>query len=323
MKPPYTISNKIINLVAAIVQEMGKLEMQNKISLHLRKANRIKSIHSSLAIENNSLTIEQITAIIDGKRVLADPKEISEVANAYEVYDKNLKLNPYSIEDFLYAHSLLTKDIVNESGKFRSKDVGVYSKGKVIHVGARPQYIYNLVEELFLWGESDNTHPLIKSCIIHYEIENIHPFEDGNGRMGRLWQTVVLSQWNEMFEWIPIETIIYRNQDEYYQALRKSDENNDSQVFIEFILEVILTTLHEYKTTDNIQELNVEEKLVYQKVCNYLETNKYITISEASKLTSKPASTLRRYFKKYLTLELLTSIGENKNRRYCLMINII
>ncbi len=321
MKPPYTINNKIITLTAEITQKLGMLEMQNKLDLRLRKSNRIKSIHSSLAIENNSLTLEQITAIIDGKRVLGDPKEITEVANAYEAYDKILKLNPYSVEDFCYAHALLTKDIVTESGKFRSKDVGVYSKDGVVHLGARPQYIVNLIDELFSWGKSDDLHEIIKSCIIHYEIENIHPFEDGNGRIGRLWQTVILSQWNEIFAWMPIETIIHRNQAEYYKVLRESDKNNDSAIFIEFMLESILTTLNEYKLSDNTEELNKEESKTYQKVYNYLSNNKYITISKTQELTGKSNSTLKRYFAKYLELNLIESVGENRNRKYCLKVN--
>ncbi len=297
MKPPYTISNEIINLIAHITQIIGSMEMQDKLDLHLRKENRIRSIHSSLAIENNSLTLEQITAIIDGKRVLGDPKEIKEVVNAYEVYDEILKLDPYNISDFLYAHALLTRDIVNESGKFRSSDVGVYSDGKVIHMGARPQYITNLVEELFKWAKNDNLHELIKSCIIHYEIENIHPFEDGNGRMGRLWQTIILSKWNNMFAWIPIEAIIHMNQKNYYNALRESDINNDSSVFIEFMLESILTTLKEYRTSDNTLELNKEEYKVYGIILEYLRVHKYTTSNEASELTGKASSTIRRYMK--------------------------
>lgn len=318
MKPPYTISNETINLIAHITQIIGSMEMQDKLDLHLRKENRIRSIHSSLAIENNSLTLEQITAIIDGKRVLGDPKEIKEVVNAYEVYDEILKLDPYKINDFLYAHALLTRDIVNESGKFRSSDVGVYSDGKVIHMGARPQYITNLVEELFKWAKNDNLHELIKSCIIHYEIENIHPFEDGNGRMGRLWQTIILSKWNNMFAWIPIETIIHMNQKNYYNALRESDRNNDSSVFIEFMLESILTTLKEYKTSDNTLELNKEEYKVYGIILDYLRVHKYITSNEASELTGKASSTIRRYMKRYIELNLIESVGENKNRKYYL-----
>lgn len=320
MKPPYTINNNILNLSADIMHIIGGLEVQSKLDLKLRKTNRIKSIHSSLAIENNSLTLEQITAIIDGKRVLGDPKEISEVKNAYEIYNEILKLNPYSIEDFLYAHSLLTKGIVSESGKFRSSDVGVYANNKVIHMGARPQFIQGLVEELFTWCEKDEIHALIKSCIVHYEIENIHPFEDGNGRMGRLWQTVILSNWNELFAWLPIETIIHENQEEYYKVLRESDSEGESTIFIEFMLKTILTTLKEYKQVDGLGELNKEERRIYEMICGYLKEHNYITTNEASELTKKAPSTLRRYFAKYIELGLIESVGENKNKRYCLQL---
>ncbi len=318
MKPNYTITNRIVLLIANIIQIIGNLEATHNLDLRLRKENRIKSIHSSLAIENNSLTLEQITTIISGRRIIADPKEISEVVNAFDAYEEILKFNPYNIDDFLKAHGLLTNGIVNGSGSFRSSDVGIYANGSVVHMGARPQYIYNLVSELFSWGRDEKVHDIIKSCVIHYEIENIHPFEDGNGRMGRLWQSVILSNWNELFAWIPIETIIYRNQSEYYSVLRESDINNDCTVFIEFILESILTTLNEYKTFDYAEELNSEELEVYEIICNYLKGNKYVTTAIASKLTSKSTSTIRRYFAKYIKLNLLSSVGENKNRKYYL-----
>ncbi len=319
MKPPYTVNNKILNLVADISQIVGNLEIQVKRNLRLRKVNRIKSIYSSLAIENNSLTLEQVTAIVNGKRVLGNPKEIDEVKNAYEVYERILSLNPYDKNDFLYAHSMLMKNLVSEAGRFRSKDVGIYdTSGKVIHMGARPPYINDLIDELFLWGKTEELHEIIKSCIVHYEIENIHPFEDGNGRMGRLWQTIILSSWNSLFAWIPVETIIYEHQEEYYQMLRRADMNNDSTVFIEFMLEIILITLNDYKLSSDYEELNKEEEKVYLIVSEYLRIHKYITTTEASKLTNKSSPTIRRYFTKFIELELLKSVGENKNRKYCL-----
>ena len=186
MKPPFTITSTILNYLIEISKVLGNLEIETKKNLHLRKENRIKSIHSSLAIENNSLSIEQITAIIDGKRVLGDPKEIKEVKNAYEAYEKILNLNPYSEKDFLLAHKLLTTEIVGQSGKYRNSDVGIFDEqGNMVHLGARPQFIGDLMGELFDWGRKEDTPELVKSCVFHYDIERIHPFDDGTGRMGR------------------------------------------------------------------------------------------------------------------------------------------
>lgn len=174
-----------------------------KRELHLRKENRIRSIQSSLAIENNSLSLEQVTDIIEGKRVMGPPKDVHEVQNTYEAYEVVYRLNPCSIDDFLLAHQLLTRDLVKHPGYFMIGDVGVFDgKGKVVHVGARPQFVPNLVKELFKWAENSKTSDIVNSCVVHFELEIIHPFEDGNGRMGRMWQSLILSQWNSLFEWL-------------------------------------------------------------------------------------------------------------------------
>ncbi|MGX2969086.1 Fic family protein [Ursidibacter sp. B-7004-1] len=247
MKPPFSITNSMLNKVVAISHKLGTLQTQYERNLHLRKENRIRSIQSSLAIENNSLTLEQVTAIIEGKRVLGHPREIQEVKNAYDAYDEMMSYDPYSIDDFLKAHQLLTQGIVNQTGQFRSKDVGIYnSSGQLIHMGARPQFVEKLVSDLFQWAKEDDIPSLIKSAVVHYEIEMIHPFEDCNGRIGRLWQNVILSQWNPIFAWIPVETIVYDHQSRYYQVLAEADNANDSTVFIEFMLDVILETLENY-----------------------------------------------------------------------------
>lgn len=246
-KPPFQITNTILNLTVQISHLLGTLQVEFERNLHLRKENRIRSIQSSLAIENNSLSIEQVTEIIAGKRVLGHPKEIQEVKNAYDAYDEIMTYNPYSITDFLKAHQLMTQNVVYESGCFRSKDVGIYTaQGELVHMGARPQFVEKLITDLLNWAKQDDTPALIKSAVVHYEIEMIHPFADGNGRMGRLWQNVILSHWNPIFAWIPIETIIYKYQSEYYRVLAEADSDNDSTVFIEFMLKIILETLNDY-----------------------------------------------------------------------------
>lgn len=323
MKPSFTISNTMLNKVIEISKVIGNLEFQIERNLKLRKENRIKSIHSSLAIEQNSLTVQQITDIIDGKRVLGNPKEIREVKNAYDAYEEILTLNPYKQSDFLKAHGLLTAGIMNESGKYRNQDVGIYDEvGNVVHMGARPQFIKGLMDDLFSWGVNDDTPEIIKSCVFHYEIETIDPFEDGNGRMGRIWQTVILDNWNPIFAWIPIETIIYENQQVYYTALGHADKESTSNVFIEFMLDIILQTVIDYKTSDNIEdfleELTGVESNIYLLLRKYLIDHESINTAVASKLTKKSVSTVRKHLANFVSLGLMEAHGANKNRTYSL-----
>lgn len=315
----------MLHQVIEISRVLGILEFSVKSDLKLRKENRIKSIHSSLAIENNSLTEKQVTDIIDGKRVLGDPKEIREVKNAYDAYEEILTLDPYRQKDFLKAHRLLTAGIVNEAGKYRSRDVGIFDEiGNVVHMGARPQYLQALMNDLFAWGKNDNTPELIKSCVFHYEIETIHPFADGNGRMGRLWQTVILANWNPIFTWIPIETLIYENQRDYYKVLEQVDQETNSNRFIEFMLTIILKTLKSYLTvTSNLeQKIDIPEGLTDSEAKTYVLVIKYLTEHEninttvTAKLIQKSIATARKHLAKFVSLGLLVAQGSNKNRSY-------
>jgi Fic family protein len=235
----------MLNLIVEITERATRLEVEKERTLRLRKTeNRIQSIHSSLAIEQNTLSLAQVTDVIEGKRVLGPPKEIREVQNAYEAYQRAFKLNPYSIDDFLTTHRLMTQDLVRSPGSFRSGDVGIYDgKGNLVHVGARPQFVPELVQNLFNWTKTCDTPELVKSCVVHFELEIIHPFIDGNGRMGRLWQSLILSKWQQIFEWISIETIIYQHQARYYEMLAAGNKANNSTAFVEFMLEVILAAL--------------------------------------------------------------------------------
>ncbi len=315
----------MLHQVIEISRVLGILEFSVKSDLKLRKENRIKSIHSSLAIENNSLTEKQVTDIIDGKRILGDPKEIREVKNAYDAYEEILTLDPYRQKDFLKAHRLLTAGIVNEAGKYRSRDIGIFDEiGNVVHMGARPQYLQALMDDLFAWGKNDNTPELIKSCVFHYEIETIHPFADGNGRMGRLWQTVILANWNPIFAWIPIETLIYENQRDYYKVLEQVDQETNSNRFIEFMLAIILKTLKSYLTvTSNLeQKIDIPEGLTDSEAKTYVLVTKYLTEHESinttvtAKLIQKSVATARKHLAKFVSLGLLVAQGSNKNRSY-------
>ncbi len=266
-KPPYTITEKAADYLAKIVETATRLEFgtEFKRDIRLHRQNRVRTIHSSLAIEGNSLSLDEVTAVIAGKVVAGRQEEVKEVKNAYEAYDKIMTFDPYSIGDFLKAHELMTSGLVEESGKFRSGDVGVFDGDKVVHIGARPQFVPQLMDELFGWAKTSELHPVLKSAILHYEIETIHPFADGNGRMGRLWQTLLLAKWKDIFAWIPMESVLYQNRPQYYQAIEDARIANDSGVFIEFTLSALLDIIvlqekHQVKHEDKHQvERHVEQ----------------------------------------------------------------
>ena len=199
--PPFKITEKMTILIGEISEEIGRISVLHgkNGNLHLRRENRIKTIHSSLAIEHNSLSLEQVTAILDGKRVLGNPNEIKEVKNAYEAYELLTKLNPFSVKDLLNAHRLMMNELIKENGKFRTKGVGVFAGKKVVHVAPPADLVPKHMDNLIRWYETSSVHPLIKSAVFHYEFEFIHPFADGNGRMGRMWHTLLLGKWKKIF----------------------------------------------------------------------------------------------------------------------------
>jgi len=321
MNPQFKITNKMLNYIIEISKQLGLIQFELGKDLHLRKENKILSIQSSLAIENNSLTIEQITDIIDGKRVLGKPQEIQEVKNAYEAYEMITKFDPYNMDSFLKAHKIMTRDLIKSAGNFRQKDIGVFdNEGNIVHLGARPQFIFDLMVDLFKWSKKDNTPELIKSCVIHYEIEAIHPFEDGNGRIGRMWQSVVLCKWNPIFEFVPIETIVYENQQGYYKALAKADDENDSTYFIEFMLEMIFITIKKYsnKKMSDIVSDKMSDKMneEFIKIKEYLNNNDFLTSKDAVRIIGMSEATVRRYLNKYVELGLISAKGQNKARKY-------
>ena len=253
-KPPFEITSKIIELISNISEKIGEINylQNNPYHIKLRKENRIKTIHSSLAIENNSLSLKQITAIIDGKHVLGNPNEIQEVKNSIQAYDLLLSLNPYQEKDLLKAHKLMMQDLVDRNGKYRTDGVGIFDGEKIVHLAPPANRVPELMFDLFEWIKTSDVHPLIKSCVFHYEFEFIHPFQDGNGRIGRLWQTVILKEWKEIFAWLPVETLIKENQKEYYSVLGASDSDANSTKFIEFMLSLILNTIEEIIETERL-----------------------------------------------------------------------
>ena len=238
-QPPFQITDAIINNVAEISELMGRLSVTSGLSANptLRRENRIRTIHGSLAIEQNTLSLEQVTAVLNGKTIIAPLKDIAEVKNAYEIYEHLDSLNPYSAEDLLAAHGVMMRGLVEEAGMFRTRPVGVVDqKGNILHFGTLPDYVPESVMKLLDWAEHSTVHMLIRSCVFHYEFELTHPFADGNGRMGRLWHTLMLSKWNPVLAWLPVESIIHDRQQEYYAAINECNYAGESTAFVEFML---------------------------------------------------------------------------------------
>ena len=244
--PPYEITDEMLSMTSDIMELLGELKNVNDLDKlpRLRKTSRIKSIHSSLAIENNTLSLQQVTAVIEGKRVLGPKDDIVAVKNAFEAYKLLDDVNPYSVQDLERVHGVMMKGLVDECGNVRSQGVGIInSNGDVVHLAPPADLVHELLYQLFDWTKESNAHTLIKSCVFHYEFEFIHPFMDGNGRMGRLWQTALLADWKPIFKWIPIESIIRDNQQDYYNAITLSTSQGKSNIFILFMLDVIKSAL--------------------------------------------------------------------------------
>lgn len=285
--PPFQITNMNLNLVAEISGLLGRLEITNPglMSPQLRRGNRIKTIQASLAIENNTLSLEQVSSVLEGKRVLGLPHEIQEVTNAFKAYEQLPHLSVTSIADLLSAHRLLMYGLGERSGEFRNRGVGIYRGDALIHMAPPAQRVPLLIAELFAWLESSDTHPLIASCVFHYEFEFIHPFSDGNGRMGRLWQTLLLSQWQPLFAYLPVETVIKDQQEAYYQSLSESDRLSEATPFITFMLNALLIALKEVDSgadlldIHSMSERNAED-LEFAPVLSVLNALESASLSE-------------------------------------------
>ncbi|PHS26603.1 MAG: cell filamentation protein Fic [Methylophaga sp.] len=243
-QPPFTITPTIIGLISDISESLGRLSvLEDEMSLRLRRINRIRTIQGSLAIEGNTLSEEQITAIVDGKHVIAPPREIQEARNAISAYEQFESWQPTNGSDLLNAHQLMMTGLIDDAGRYRSGNVGVMKGKDVVHMAPPANRVRLLMENLLQWLATTDQHPLIVSSVFHYEFEFIHPFADGNGRMGRLWQTLILSQWSPLLGQLPVESMVHQHQNNYYQAIRKSTEETDSASFIEFMLSTILDTI--------------------------------------------------------------------------------
>lgn len=322
------MTDKMTSLIAEISEQVGRITVlqEGTISPHLRRENRIRTIHSSLAIEHNSLSLEQVTAILDGKRVLGNPNEIKEVQNAYEAYELMLRLNPASVDDLLKAHKLMMNGLVSENGRFRSGGVGVFDGEVLIHMAPPAEFVPEHIQNLFAWYQKSELHPLIKSAIFHYEFEFIHPFADGNGRMGRMWHSLLLGKWKEMFFWLPIEELIQSRQKEYYDALGAADKQADSAGFVELILEIIRDSLTEItvigrSTDQDSDQVTDQDKTPIERILSALgdETLSATDLMERLGLSHKP--TFRKnYLNPALEQKLIERTIPNKpnskNQKY-------
>ena len=292
--PPFEITDTILNDIAEIAELVGRVSTTDRLSSNptLRRSNRIRTVYSSLAIEQNTLSLDQVTAVLEGRHVIAPPKDIKEVQNAYEIYEHLDKLDPFSIDDLLYAHSVMTRGLTEESGEFRSRPVGVVDQdGHILHFGSLPDYVPQLIGDLMEWTKSSSLHMLVKSCVFHYEFELIHPFADGNGRIGRLWHTLLLSNWNPVFAWLPVESIIHDRQREYYESINRSNDEASSTSFIEYMLSAIKEALQEAVTLE-FPARSQEQR--WKKVQGYLNDHPVITNEDVRDLLDVSPATANR-----------------------------
>ncbi|RRO22474.1 Fic family protein [Flavobacteriaceae bacterium 14752] len=317
MKPPYKLTPLILKLITSISEKIGEINanLLNKPSPKLRKQNRIKTIHSSLKIEGNTLSKEQITALLENKRIIGPKKDVNEVLNAIKIYENLGKYNPLDESSFLKAHHILMQGLIDESGKYRNESVGIVKGEKVEHYAPPYKNVPYLMKDLFKYLKQSDEIELIKSCVFHYEMEFIHPFLDGNGRMGRLWQTLILIQKHPIFEFLPFETLISKDQDKYYKALAESDKAGNSTFFIEYMLNVIDISLNQLLDF-NSKNLSDNDRLEYFIALNKSEFTRKDYMNIFKNISSATAS---RDLKKGAELGLFEKIGKKNKTFYRLI----
>lgn len=297
-QPPFTITPAMLNLVVETGELLGHWAAHSgRASPLLRKENRIRTIQASLAIEHNSLTTGQVTAIMEGKRVLAPAKEIQEVRNAIKAYEHLNVWQAGRLEDLLHAHRVLMVGLVDNPGQLRSGNVGVYRGSELVHMAPPASQVPRLVDDLLGWLSTTDLHPLIASSLFHYEFEFIHPFADGNGRMGRLWQTLILSHWRAELAWLPVETLIHFQQDRYYAILRQCDKTSDCTAFVEFMLQNLADALREGISTPHQMSEEMSEKMSEKEVTilQLLTVQPRITASALASMLGVTSRTVERY----------------------------
>lgn len=316
--PPYSITDKMLNYVSEIMKKMGEanyFESLNRYPELIRKT-RIRSIHSSLAIENNQLSLFQVEDVINGKMVIGEKKDIQEVKNAYQAYDELENVNPYSMNELKRIHAMMTFLTLENSGKFRNHEEAVYDGDEVIFVAPPAKMVNQLMEQLFSWLKQakETIHPLILSSVFHYEFVFIHPFTDGNGRMARLWQTAILANWEKAFAFMPIESLIKKHQNEYYKAIHDCNQAGNSNAFIEFMLKMIYESIDEMADTKEMEDtsaLLLSENEI--KIVECVKKNVLISVKEMIEKTKIPDRTVRRILKKLREKNILETVGTSDN----------
>ena len=301
--PPYKVSGKAMNLIAEIAAavERYRIILEGPDGVRLRKINHIRTIHGTTAIEGNTLTEEQITAILAGKRVAGSQREIDEIKGAHDAYEAIESFNPYSVDDLLKAHGLMTKGLVNRPGKFRDCNVGVMDGfGNVVHMAPPFANVPSLVKDLFAWLSDSEDPVLVKSCVFHYEFEFIHPFPDGNGRTGRLWQTALLGSWRKEFYGAPVENIVWAHQQDYYQAIRASSAAGECGPFIDFMLDKILRTLKAKGKAYESAGIETDKKTIKKtdkktdrKILSIMKSMPDVTLAELANATGLSVAGVR------------------------------
>jgi Fic family protein len=315
MKPPFKITTRILELVSSISEKIGEVNAAYlfKPPTELRKKNRIKTIHSSLEIEGNSLSLDQVTAILNNKRIIAPEKDIVEVKNAIKAYEKLKRYNSTSLTSFCSAHETLMHGLIESPGKIRTKSVGIIKEATITHIAPPGDIVKSLVKDLFDYLKKEEDLILIKSCVFHYEIEFIHPFMDGNGRMGRLWQTVILLQYSPVFEFLPIESLVKARQSEYYRILGESDNKGDSTGFIEFLLQIINESLEELLTNQNVNLTSQDRISIFKDKIKNSSFNRQDYMRQFKDIS---ASTASRNLKLAVDDDILEKSGDKRTTLY-------
>ena len=315
MKPPYKITNTIMTLIASISEQVGEVKAAHlyKPPTELRRRNRIKTIQSSLEIEGNTLSEKQISDLFDNKSVLAPQKDVIEVRNAIQVYNNLNKLDVYNLQSMCDAHEVLMENLIDNAGQLRTTSVGIVKGDKISHIPPSGKMVVSLMSNLFNYLKNDDDLLLIKSCVFHYEFEFIHPFIDGNGRMGRLWQTLVLKEYSPIFEFLPIEILIKANQDKYYQALELSDKQGQSTIFVEFMLGIIKKALGDLLKSQNVSLSNVNRIEYFNEIIgsNYFSRQDYLR--SFKNISSATAS---RDLKLAVDDGLIVKYGDKRTTKY-------
>lgn len=333
--PPITFTDDIINLVIEIGELVGQISSTHELSSNprLRRENRIRAIQSSFVFEQSTFSLEQVSEIIDGKRILGTSDEIRQVKNAYEAYEMIQTFSPYSVNDLLRAHKILLLDLSEGAGTFRNKEADVYAGKNLIYASTTPQYVPNHIKELFEWLKTSKLHPLVKACVFNYEFEFIHPFSDGNGIIRRMWSTLILTSWKEFFAWLPVETLIYERQSDYYRSLNASNTNGETTIFVEFMLTSIRDTLKAIMSDvsqnndgmnvgikDGMKEIvnvginvGIKKNSQEEKLLKILENNPYITAKELALELSISQRQVERIILRMKQNNIIERVGARRN----------